>query len=112
MPFVFLSSLGLADASETLVAVVLFVGAVLGHFLLAIGLHNWLYGLGLPRRLVHVLQLIIGLVLLTGPILLVVLAHGYDLRPLLDVSFHDPGQFLLTGYLGFCWVTAFVVFPR
>ena len=69
MSFALFGSPSPADVGSTLWAVLLFFGAVLGHFVLAMALHNWLYGLGMPRRLVHLMQLTIGLILLTGPIL-------------------------------------------
>jgi predicted MPP superfamily phosphohydrolase len=89
----------------------LFTGATIGHAVLVIAFHNFFYGRLHSRRVIHVLQVILVLILGTGPISLGIGAGGMDLRPFLAESIEQPGGFLLVGYLILCWMVAFIVLP-
>jgi predicted MPP superfamily phosphohydrolase len=79
--------------------------------MLVIASHNYFYGTGLRRRVVHAMQFIHGLLILAGIVLFVVLANGFDLRPLLDVSSGQPWCWVCATYLLVCWTLAFAVLP-
>jgi predicted MPP superfamily phosphohydrolase len=95
---------------DVVIAVVLFAHAVIGHFALVLRSHNYIYGTGLGRRTIDVLQVLHGLVCLSGPIVfwyVMVLDPGF--------LFPDKGEALhqlyLKCYLGCCLLTSFIVVP-
>lgn len=91
---------------DTLLAVVLFVSACIGHFALILTSHNIGYGSGLGRRAVDLIQFSHGLLFLAGPFLLGWYV-GLDLRAL----FREPGREIVAGYVALCWFAAFIGLP-
>jgi uncharacterized protein len=79
----------------------LFVGACLGHLVLMIVSHNWLYGLALPRHTSTLIHLTHGLLILMFPLALVG-AFGWDLAEM---------PLPLTLYVYFCAALGFVGLP-
>ena len=83
--------------ADSLVIVLFFVGATLGHFTLTVRSHNWWYGLALPRwtgKLIHVGH---GLLVLAAPILYWQ-CFGYDV--LAPFSHSPTWHHIVAGYLG------------
>ena len=94
---------------DTLVAVLFFAGAALGHVTLLVRVHNWCYGQALPRRATDVIQVVCGLLVLTG--LAALWLAGPDLRPLLFASDVTPLGRGLGVYAVVCCLLGFVVLP-
>lgn len=94
---------------DTLVAVLFFAGAAIGHVTLLVRIHNWCYGQALPRRATDVIQVGCGLLTLTG--LAALWLAGPDLRPLLFASEVTPLGRGLGVYAVVCCLLGFVVLP-
>src|SRR5262249_10747179 len=95
--------------ADTLVPILFFVGATLGHFTLTVRSHNWCYGAPLHRHITDCLQVLHGLFFLAGPI--VFWLAGPDLRPLL-LGTDIPLETRLLGlYALFCWPIGMIVLP-
>src|SRR3989442_1785780 len=90
--------------------VLLFASACLGHLTLMTASHNWWYGQPLSKKTGDVLHLLHGFLTAVGPVLLWRFV-GWDLIRLFDLGTSQPWQQILAGYVGFCWLCAFVLFP-
>jgi len=93
---------------DSLVAVLFFVGATLGHFTLTVRSHNWWYGSPLNRHVTDVIQVLHGLVFLAGPV--VFWLWGPDLRPLLAADATPTGR-AFGIYAAGCWLVGMFVLP-
>ncbi|MFO0930554.1 MAG: metallophosphoesterase [Gemmataceae bacterium] len=79
--------------------------AWVGHLVLMIGSHNWVYGHALGKKAGDVFHLLHALaVLLFGPVLLA--TFGWHLTGLLDPSTATPVQLLVQGYGVVCLLAA------
>src|SRR3954451_7224820 len=96
--------------ADTALAILLFTGAVIGHFALVLRCHNWWYGSGLGRTAIDLLQALHGLLLLAGPVFFWY-AAGFDLRTLFAGSTDRIGPHCLAGYVALCWLICFVFVP-
>ena len=94
---------------ESWLAVVFFLGAVLGHATLLVRSHNWCYGLRLDRHVTDALQVLHGLLTLAGPV--VFWLAGPDLLPLLTAADVPLVPRLLGVYAAVCCVVGLVVLP-
>jgi predicted MPP superfamily phosphohydrolase len=88
-------------------AVMLFLGACLGHAVLMISALNCLYGLALPHKLLSVTRKLDGLVVLAGPVVFW-FAFGFHLEAGTEAARHHP---LVYSYFMVCWVLGLGVFP-
>lgn len=88
----------------------LFAGACLGHLVLMIASHNWLYGLPLPRWAGDVIHLTHGLSIVAFPVALL-WGFGWDLAglPLPATEFTAAHLFAL--YVLLCVLVGFVGLP-
>jgi predicted MPP superfamily phosphohydrolase len=104
----------LAGISQSpVLTVLLFAGACLGHLTLMVVSHNWWYGQPLSKKskkVGDVLHLLHGFLTAVGPVLLWRFV-GWDLTRLFDFGTSQPWQPILAGYVGLCWLCAFVLFP-
>jgi predicted MPP superfamily phosphohydrolase len=92
-----------------LVAIVLWLGACVGHTALMVYWLNWLYGFNLPQPLLRAARRLDALLVLVGPVFWwfgLGLNHGLHI----EVSWAGNGS-LLAGYAMLCWSTGFVVTP-
>ncbi len=94
-------------ASHSFGAVVLFLGACLGHAVLMICGLNCLYGTALPHRLLSVTRKLDGLVVLAGPVIFWY-AFGFHLEAGTSAADHHP---LVYAYFIVCWILGVAVFP-
>ena len=94
---------------DTLLAVLFFVGACTGHVTLMVRAHNWCYGQALPRRVTDTLQVLFGLLTLTG--LAAFWLAGPDLLPLLTAEDVTPLGRVLGIYAAVCWPVGAIVLP-
>src|SRR4051794_34472839 len=99
----------LTSFADSLVAILFFVGATLGHFTLTVRSHNWWYGAALHRHLTDVSQVLHGLIFLAGPVLL--WQAGPDLRPLLTSAEVSPWDRALGIYAVLCLPVGMLVLP-
>jgi predicted MPP superfamily phosphohydrolase len=88
-------------------AVLLFLGACLGHAVLMICALNCLYGTALPHKLLSVTRKLDGLVVLAGPVIFW-FAFGFHLEEGTEAARHHP---LVYSYFLVCWVLGLGVFP-
>jgi predicted MPP superfamily phosphohydrolase len=73
-----------------------------------ITIHNWWYGLALPRHSGKVIHIIHALLILAGPTLFWA-TFGYDV--LAPFSHSPPWHHLVAGYVGICWLVGFAFLP-
>jgi len=91
-------------------AIVLATVAVLGHLVLLVGTHNYLYGQPFPKwasKLVHLVHLLAFLALPAG----LLLGWGPELQGLLSWPPSSTTHLLILTYLGVCTVFALGVLP-
>jgi predicted MPP superfamily phosphohydrolase len=93
-----------------LVAGVLFAVATLGHLVIVLAWHNWVYGQNLPRHSGKIVHLVFGILFLAGPILLMAYS-GWDLTKLSPFDSLDWGQWLTLIYVCCCYFMGAVWFP-
>ncbi len=99
------------DAHSTFLsaAALIYLPALLGHFMLWVGIYNRLHGTSFSRLVIYAFEKLIDLALVAIPgifgwLLLVAFRSGIPL-PI-------PTQVLLTAYTGGCWITLLVGIPR
>ncbi len=88
----------------------LLVGACLGHLVLMIVSHNWLYGQKLPRRFGTIIHFAHGLLILAFPLALG-LTYGWDLHDLPPLSTEFAWPQLITLYVLVCCAVGYVALP-
>jgi predicted MPP superfamily phosphohydrolase len=85
----------------------LLLGGWVGHAALMVFLLNRLYALPLPKKVLHAIRFIIGVLILTGPIALL-LVGGWRLSAFEP---RTPGDLALLAYLALCGLIGFVALP-
>jgi predicted MPP superfamily phosphohydrolase len=88
----------------------LFVGACLGHLVLMIVSHNWLYGQRLPRYSGNIIHFGHGLLIVAFPLALG-LTFGWDLHDLPQLSSEFAWPQLATIYVLVCSAVGFIALP-
>lgn len=88
----------------------LFAGACLGHLVLMIVSHNWLYGQNLPRHSGNIIHFSHGLLIIAFPLALV-WAFGWDLQGLPQLSSDFDWPNLVTLYVLACIAVGFIALP-
>ncbi len=84
--------------------------ACLGHLVLMVGLHNWLYGLNLPKGVGKLVHLLLGVAALALPAVLVE-SFGWRMEGMADWEAASPRGYLLRVYLVVCWLAGGVWLP-
>lgn len=95
---------------QGLLMLLLFAGACLGHLVLMIVCHNWLYGLALPRHSGTIIHLVHGLLIVAFPPALC-WAFGWDLHDLPWFSSTFAWPQLASIYVLACVAVGFIALP-
>jgi predicted MPP superfamily phosphohydrolase len=95
---------------QGLLMLLLFVGACLGHTVLMIAIHNWLYGQALPRHSGTIIHLSHGLLIVAFPPALA-WAFGWDLHDFPWLSSAFEWTQLATLYVLVCIAVGFIALP-
>ncbi len=91
-------------------ALLLFAGACLGHLTVMVTSHNWWYGQPLSKKAGDLVHLLHGFLTVVVPVLLWRFV-GWDLTRLFERDTMSAWQSLVAGYVGLCWLCAFVLLP-
>lgn len=84
--------------------------ACLGHLVLMVGLHNWLYGLDLPKKVGKLVHLLLGVVVLALPAVMIE-SFGWQMNTLPDWHSVSLRGHLFRVYLGTCVVVSLTWLP-
>jgi len=91
-------------------ALLLWLGACVGHTALMVFWLNWLYGYNLPQRLLRAARKLDALLVLAAPVFFwFALGLHEELR--VELSWNKPVDAILAIYTLLCWVTGCVVAP-
>jgi uncharacterized protein len=91
-------------------ALLLWLGACVGHTALMVLWLNWLYGYHLPQPLLRTARKLDALLVLGGPVVFwFALGLNQELR--VELKWTGAAQSLLAAYTVLCWVMGFIVAP-
>jgi predicted MPP superfamily phosphohydrolase len=96
-------------AASPIVAIVLWLGACVGHTALMVYWLNWIYGYHVPQPILRALRKLDALLVLAGPVFWW-FALGFHREVRVELTWAGS-SWLLSSYAVLCWMVGFVVAP-